>query len=109
MPDVQPGKIIVKRGQVRKGYFRMAPGTHGISVEVGRGRAVLWALAGHPRWGRGDGHSEAWPKLQHAKRPSTSQEALIMSASLSHHTSQTCVTHQTFFALCCMKVADICV
>jgi hypothetical protein len=30
--------------------------------EVGRGRAVWRGLAGHPRWGQGDAHSETWQK-----------------------------------------------
>jgi hypothetical protein len=44
MDDVQPGKITGRRGHFRKGHFRVAPGTGGISMGGGRGWAIWRAL-----------------------------------------------------------------
>jgi hypothetical protein len=44
MDDVQPGMIIGRRGHGRQGHFRVAPGTDGISVGVGRGWAIWRAV-----------------------------------------------------------------
>jgi hypothetical protein len=44
MNDMQPGKFMGRRGHVREGHFRVAPGTGGIGLRGGRGLAIWRAL-----------------------------------------------------------------